>query len=87
MYRGRLGPKPPKSLKKEFPGLPARSVKKSVEKVPNDPKRSQKDISVRGLFQHLFDTPGGEAWEVLFETFGDFEDRGCGDSCVWGLQS
>ena len=41
--RGPLGPKPPESLKKVFPGLPARS-QKSVEKAPNDPKKSQKDL-------------------------------------------
>ena len=51
--------------------------------------KSQKDykINVRGLFRHCFDTPGGEAGEVLFETFGDFGARGGGDSCIWGLQS
>ena len=50
------GPEIPKSLKKVFPCLPARSVKESVEKVIKSPKKSQKGvkISVRGLFRHFF---------------------------------
>ena len=69
--------------------MPARSVKKVSKKSPNT------DFVVffdsfsghLGLFRH-FDTPGREAREVLFETFfGDFGARGCGHSCIWGLQS
>ena len=54
----------------------------SVRKVLKDPKKSQKGvkISVRGLLRHFFDTLDGEAWEDLFETFGEF--RGLG---VWRL--
>ena len=82
--RGLLGPKSPKSLKKVFPGLPARSVKKVSKKSQMTRKRVKNDskTTVRGLFRHFFDTPGGEAWEVLFETFWGF--RGSG---VWRLLS
>ena len=75
-------PEIPKKSQKGVPGPPGPECQKSVEKVPNDPKKSQKDykISVRGLFRHFFDTPGGEAREVLFETFWGF--RGSG---VWRL--
>ena len=71
-------PKSQKSLKTAFPGIPARSVKKVSKKSQNDPKTSQKDykISVRGLFRHFFDTPGGEAREDRFETFLGFRARG-----------
>ena len=64
-------PESPKKSQKGLPGPPGPECQKSVEKVPNDPKKSRKDykISVRGLFRHFFDTPGREAREVLFETF------------------
>ena len=76
------GPKSLKKSQKGVPGRPGSECEKSVEKVRNDPKKSQKDykISVRGLFRHFFDTPGREAWEDLFETFCGF--RGSG---VWRL--
>ena len=82
-------PKAPKSLKKDFPGLPARSVKTVSKKSPNT------DFVVfltlflghLGLFRHFFDTPGREAREPLWRLFGDFGARGCGDSCIWRLQS
>ena len=76
------GPEIPKKSQKGVPGPPAPECQKSVEKIPNDPKKCQKDskISVWGLFRHFFDTPRGEAREVLFETFWGF--RGSG---VWRL--
>ena len=76
------GPEIPKKSLKGVPGPPGPECQKTVEKVPNDPKKSQKDykISVRGLFRHFFDTPGGEAREVLFETFWGFWGSG-----VWRL--
>ena len=76
------GPEIPKKSQKGVPGPLGLECRKSVEKVPNDSKRGQKDykISVRGLFRHFFDTPGREAREDLFETFWGF--RGSG---VWRL--
>ena len=72
-----FGPEIPKKSQKGLPGHPGPECQ-SVEKVPKDPKKSQKDIkiSVRGLFRHFFDTPGGEAWEDLFETFRGFRGSG-----------
>ena len=54
-FRGALGPKSPKSLKKVFPGLAAQSVKKVSREAPKYPKKSQKGvkISVRGPFRHF----------------------------------
>ena len=76
------GPEVPGGSQNGVPGPPGPECQKCVLKVPNDPKRSQKDYknSARGLFRHFFDTPGGEAQEVLFETFGDLGAQGCGDS-------
>ena len=76
------GPEIPKKSQKGVPGRPGPECQKSVEKVPNDPKKNQKDcsISVRGLFRHFFDTPGRDAREHIFETFWEF--RGSG---VWRL--
>ena len=67
----------PKSLKKVFPGLPARSVKKA-SKSPKEPEKSQKAVKIRarGLFRHFFDTPGDFAREDLFETFWRFRGSG-----------
>ena len=67
-------PELPKKSQKRVPGPPGPECQKSAKKVPNDPKKSQKDskISVRRLSRHFFDTPGREAWEVLFETFWGF---------------
>ena len=50
--------------------------------IPNTQKRVKKDskMSVRGLFRHLFDTPGREAREDLLRVFGDF-----GAFRVWRL--
>ena len=70
-------PESPKSLKKVFPGLPVRSVKKVSKK----PQRTRKRVktSVRGPFRHFFDTTGREAREDLLETF--WGSRG------WGVRS
>ena len=83
-------PKSPKSLKKVFPDLPARSVKKVSKKSPNT------DFVVflthfrviRDFFDTFFLTlrarrPGN----TFLRLFGDFGARGCGDSCIWRLQS
>ena len=57
------------------PGL---ECQKSVEKVPKDPKKSQKGLKneCSGTFSTLFGTPGWEAREDLCETFGDFGAAG-----------
>ena len=70
-----LGPKFPKSRKKVFPGLTARSIKKVSKKSPNTDCETFLTVfsGALGLFRHFFDTPGREAREDLFETFwGDF---------------
>ena len=73
-YTGVSTPPSPKISKKSqkgLPGPPGPECQKSVEKVPNDPKKSQKGckISVRGLFRHFFDTgrgrPGSPFWDFL----------------------
>ena len=71
-------PETPKKSQKGVPGPPGPECQKSVEKVLNDPKMSQKDykISVRGLFRHFFDALGREAREHLFETFWGFRGSG-----------
>ena len=75
-------PKCPRKCKKRLPGPPGTECQKSVEKVPKEPRKSQKGVgvSVRGLFRHFFGTPSGKAQEDLFETFWGF--RGSG---VWRL--
>ena len=70
--------KSPKSLKKDFPGLPAWSVKKVSKK--SLCSLFDSFSGHLGLFRHFFDTLGREAREVLFETFWGF--RGSG---VWRL--
>ena len=77
-YTGVSAPPSPEIPEKSRKGVPGPECQKSVEKVPNDPKMSQKDykISVRGLFRHFFDTPGREAREHLFETFRGFRGSG-----------
>ena len=49
-------PEIPKKSQKGVPGPPGPECQKSVEKVPNDSKMSQKDSKkgVRGLFRHFF---------------------------------
>ena len=82
--KGLWGLKSPKSLKKVFPDVPARSVKKVLKKkVPNDPKISQKDckISARGLFDTSLTLRAGRPGNTFLRLFGDFGARGCGDSC------
>ena len=71
-------PETPEKSQKGVPGPPGPECQKRVEKVPNDPKMSQKDykISVRGPFRHFFDTPGREARERLSETFRGFRGSG-----------
>ena len=61
-------------------------VSKKCRKVLNNPKKRQKDykISVRGLLRHFFDTPPRK---FFVRRFGDFGARGCGDSCMCGLQT
>ena len=91
-YTGVPRPCVPEILKKSQKGLPrppGPKCQKSVEKVPKDPTKSQTGVkfSVRGLFRHFSDTPGGEARGDPFDTFGDLGARGCGDSCIWGLPS
>ena len=78
----RPGPEIPKKSQEGLPGPPGPECQKSADKVTKDPKKSQKgvNISVRRLFRHFFDTLGGQD---LFEIFGDFGARGCGDS-VYG---
>ena len=64
-------PESPKSLKKDFPGLPVGSVKKVSKKSPN----TDFEVFFSGhlaLFRHFFDTPGREAREHHFETFWGF---------------
>ena len=84
IYRSLHTPEPrnPQKVSKGGSRASRPGVSKKCRKVPNNPKKSQKDykISVRGLFRHFFDTPGREAREVLFETFWGF--RGSG---VWRL--
>ena len=79
-------PKPPKSLKKVFPGLPARSVKKVSKKSQMTRKRVKKTTtSVHlGLFRHFFDTPGREAREHLFETFWGVSGLGGVETPAYG---
>ena len=75
-------PKPPKSLEKDFPGLPARSVKKVSKKSPNT------DFGVfLTLFRVIWDFFGtfltlraGRPGNTFFDTFWGF--RGSG---VWRL--
>ena len=66
-----LGPKCPKSLEKVFLDLPARSVKK-VSKIPRTLILTPFDSfsGLLGPFQHLFGTPGREAWEDLLRLLG-----------------
>ena len=72
----------PQKVSKKCSRASRPGVSKKCRKVPNDPKKSQKDYksSVWGLFRHFFDIPGGEAREHLFDTFWGF--RGSG---VWRL--
>ena len=80
------GPEIPKKSQKGVPRGPGPECQKSVEKVPNDPKKSQKDykISVRGLFRHFFATPGRDPWERLFETFWGISGLGGVETPVYG---
>ena len=79
-------PESPKSLKKDFPGLP---VKKVSKKSPNT------DFVVfLALFRviwHFFDTfltlQAGRPGNTILRLFGDFGPRGPRDSCIWRLQS
>ena len=84
-----MGPKSPKSLKKVFSGLPARSVE-TVSKKSQRTRKSVKKV-LKSVFGDFFDTVStlraGRSRKTFLRLFGDFGDRGCGDSCIWGLQS
>ena len=77
-------PESPKSLKKDFPGLPVGSVKKVSKKCPNT------DFVVFfTLFRviwHFFDTflalRAGRPGNTILRLFGDFGPRGPRDSCI-----
>ena len=87
--QGPLDPKSSKSLKKVFPGLLARSVKKVSKKSKMTRKRVKK--TTKSVFGDFFDTfltlRAGRPGKSFLRLFGDFGPRGCGDSCIRGLQS
>ena len=82
-------PKSPKSLKKDFPGLPARSVKKVTKKSPNTdfvvfltPFRVIWDF-----FDTFLTLRAGRPGNTFLRLFGDFGPREPRNSCIWRLQS
>ena len=80
------GPETPKKFQKGVPGPAGPECPKSVKESQVTQKRVKKTTtSVFGdFFRHFFDfdTPGGEAREVLLRLFGDFGPRGPRDSCI-----
>ena len=84
-----MGLKSPKSLNKVFSGLPARSVKKVSKKSQRTQTRVKEVL--KSVFGDFFNTAStlraGRSRKTFLRLFGDFGDRGCGDSCIWGLQS
>ena len=82
-------PKPPKSLKKAFPGLPARSVKKVSKKSPNT--NFVVFLTHFQVIWDFFDTfltlRGGRPGNTFLRLFRGFGARGCGDSCIWRFPS
>ena len=61
-------------------GPPGPECQESVEKVPKDPKKSQKGVSVRGLFRYFLGTPGKTFLRLLgILGLGDVETPVYGD--------
>ena len=63
-------PEIPQKSQKGLSGPGARSVKEVSKKSKTTLKKSEKGVKIS--FRHFFGTPGGEAREDVFETFGDF---------------
>ena len=69
-----LGPKPPKSLKKVFAGLPAQSIQKVSTKSPNTFFDSFSGSL--GLFDTFLILRAGRPAKTFWRLFGDFGPRG-----------